>query len=321
MVIKSEDISVVVQGAIDKTTKKCLKSIRKYLPQSEIILSTWEGSNIKGLKYDILVESKDPGGVLICPKTKLYNNLNRQLVSTQNGLKKVNRKYTMKFRTDFYLRGKDFLNYFDKFPVRDEKYSVFKHRVIVAAVYSRLTSEQGIPTPFHPSDFFFFGLTEDIKSYFEQTPLEKEENMTNYNYLYLEKKPYHINTLTERYAPEQYFCLKFLQRHFSDIKFDDWTDWNDENIEFSKNIDVNNFIYLGFPESGIFSDKHWQALLYETKTNPGIITYQIFKEMYKEMLDKNFDTSISRFDDFIRKKNLFSAAIFKGRESLYYRFF
>ena len=86
------------------------------------------------------------------------------------------------------------------------------------------------------------------------------------------------------------------------------------------NIDVNNFIYLGFPESGVYSDKHWQALVYETKTNPGIVTYKIFKEMYRDMLDKDFDTSLSRLDNFKRKKNLFSAAIYKGRESLYYRF-
>ena len=128
MGIKSKDISVVVQGAVDKSTKKCLNSIRKYLPQAEIILSTWEGSNLKGLKYDILVPNKDPGGVLICPKTKLYNNLNRQLLSTQNGLKKANRKYTIKFRTDFYLRGKEFLKYFDKFPIRNKQYSIYGFR-------------------------------------------------------------------------------------------------------------------------------------------------------------------------------------------------
>ena len=41
--IKSEDISVVVQGAIDKVnTPKCLESIRKVLPRAEIVLSTWE---------------------------------------------------------------------------------------------------------------------------------------------------------------------------------------------------------------------------------------------------------------------------------------
>ena len=41
--IDTNDISVVVQGAIDQiNTPKCLRSIRKRLPGAEIILSTWE---------------------------------------------------------------------------------------------------------------------------------------------------------------------------------------------------------------------------------------------------------------------------------------
>lgn len=40
--IDSADISVVVQGPVNyEQTKECLKSIRKFLPKSEIILSTW----------------------------------------------------------------------------------------------------------------------------------------------------------------------------------------------------------------------------------------------------------------------------------------
>ena len=47
--IDTNDISVVVQGAIDQiNTPKCLRSIRKRLPGAEIILSTWEGSPIDG---------------------------------------------------------------------------------------------------------------------------------------------------------------------------------------------------------------------------------------------------------------------------------
>ncbi|TXJ44182.1 hypothetical protein EPJ70_08075 [Brachyspira aalborgi] len=59
-IIDTKDISVVVQGAIDKGyTPLCLKSIRKYLPESEIILSTWEGSDVENLDYDVLVLNKD----------------------------------------------------------------------------------------------------------------------------------------------------------------------------------------------------------------------------------------------------------------------
>ena len=62
----TKDISVIVQGAINKNeTIKCLQSIRQYLPGAEIILSTWEGSNITDLDYDNLILSKDPGAAII----------------------------------------------------------------------------------------------------------------------------------------------------------------------------------------------------------------------------------------------------------------
>ena len=52
--IDSKDISVIVQGPINKKeTPKCLKSIRKFLPEAEIILSTWQGTDISNLDYDI----------------------------------------------------------------------------------------------------------------------------------------------------------------------------------------------------------------------------------------------------------------------------
>ena len=48
--IDTKDISVVVQGAVDKiNTPKCLESIRKFLPCAEIVLSTWEGTDVTGL--------------------------------------------------------------------------------------------------------------------------------------------------------------------------------------------------------------------------------------------------------------------------------
>ncbi len=56
----SKDISVVVQGPIfgrpgddyeKQITLHCLESIKKVLPESEIILSTWKGSEYRHLFY------------------------------------------------------------------------------------------------------------------------------------------------------------------------------------------------------------------------------------------------------------------------------
>lgn len=293
--IDTKDISVVVQGAIDKEyTKKCLKSIRKYLPGSEIILSTWEGSNIDGLDYDILALNKDPGGKIFDFTKNVVNNTNRQLISTKNGLKKVNNKYTLKFRSDNILIDNKFLNYFNKFNFYNDMYKTFQSRVLVSCVYSREFSEETkFPTPFHPSDFFIFGYSSDIKNYIYDTELLKDESLSNFNCKYNNKLPYKNNTY--QYTPEQYFCYSWIKRHFDDIVFDDWSDWNDRNIEQSNNILYNNFVFLDPYQSCFINYKHsWALELYHSIN--GLITYKVFQKYYKKLCDNNYTIEIDLED-------------------------
>ena len=113
--IDSTDISVVVQGAIhNKFTKKSLSSIRKYLPEAEIILSTWEGTDTSNLDYDIILLNKDPGAHVFDCNGRVQNQ-NRQIVSTKNGIKKASRKYVLKIRSDMQIQGTKFLHFFDKY--------------------------------------------------------------------------------------------------------------------------------------------------------------------------------------------------------------
>lgn len=302
--IKSEDISVVVQGAIDKKeTKKCLKSIRKYLPKAEIILSTWKDSNIYGLEYDVLVESEDPGAIIHDFVYGVYNNTNRQLFSTQEGIKVAKNKYILKLRTDFFLKGNNFLNYWNKFPKSDERFKCFNHRVIVSSVYSREVSDVNSSfLPFHPSDFFFFGEAQDIRNYFLNTSLLSNEDLAAYPYKYEHKKPY--ITPTMRYSPEQYLCISYFKQ-FHKFEFDDWTDWNKENVELSGNLLFNNFIFLGTEESEIFSNKHSMAMEHKGEI-AGLITYKQFIAKYTKLCDANFKkkdsyTTKARFNKHYKK--------------------
>lgn len=291
--IKSEDISVVVQGAIDKVnTPKCLKSIRKVLPRAEIILSTWEGANVDGLDYDILVLNKDPGGVkqdfAIYNFSRSMNNLNRQILSTQNGIKKAKNFYILKIRSDLILKNKKFLNFWNLFPVRNKKYAFFHHRVLCNTVYSREYSCQsgnGFPTPFHPSDFWFFGEKNDIIDYFAECPLQTKEEAGNWMYKYPNRLPY--KTCLWRYAPEQHFCYHWIKKYYPNVCFADWSDWNEENIELSNNVLYNNFIFLNFSQSGIYSEKHCCADLIQNAIQ-GLITYEHFQKQYKKFCDQKY---------------------------------
>ena len=107
-------ISFVIQGPIHKEkdiTKNCCKSIRKFFPESKIILSTWKGSNSEGLDIDEKIESDDPGSdIFYYNNHKLENNVNRMLRSSFNGLLAVKSEYSVKLRSDMYLQSNSLSN-------------------------------------------------------------------------------------------------------------------------------------------------------------------------------------------------------------------
>ncbi len=291
--ISVKEISVVVQGAIDKQlTPKCLESIRKYLPGAEIILSTWEGSDADGLDYDELLLNRDPGGYkhdfAIYNQPRSMNNFNRQLVSTQNGVKKASRKYCLKLRSDIILKSASFLEYWEKFEIRDSKYELFSHRVLCGSLFSRENSCQsgtGFPVPFHPSDFWFFGLIKDLEDYFRGCPRQSEKEASNWNFKYPSRLPY--TTPLWRFAPEQCLCVNWVKKYYPDLQFEDWSDWSPETIELSNNILYNNFIFLGFEQSDIYSAKYLDVEAIKNKIQ-GLITYRHFQEQYKNYCDKAY---------------------------------
>jgi hypothetical protein len=256
-----------------------LESIKTYLPGSEIILSTWEGADVSGLDYDILVLNKDPGASSYDNIRQARNNINRQLRSTKNGIARATRKFILKLRSDLILESSTFLFYFDKFPIYDPACHVFTRRLMVPSLFSRFfSSETGQPTPFHLSDWWFFGLVEDIRAYFDETSLVNIEEYSDYKKLrYPDKRPYRDALF--RYTPEQYFCYSFFKRHMPELHFDDWTDFNDENIWFSEKLIANNFIILDPWQHEIINLKYTNISPYKIR---GIIDFEKFLEYYKK---------------------------------------
>lgn len=312
--METKEITVVVQGAIDKKlTSKCLKSIREHLPEAEIILSTWEGSNVEGLDYDILVLNQDPGGYkhdfAIYNVPRSMNNFNRQLVSTLNGIKKVNRKYILKLRADLILTNSNFLSFWNLYESSNSKYKLFNHRVLCSSIYSRENSCQsgtGFPTPFHPSDFWFFGLAKDLTEYFVNSQLQTEAEASFWSFKYPNRLPY--TSMLWRFSPEQYFCVNWVKKYYPDLQFDDWSDWNPQNIELSKNILYNNFVFLGYEESGIYSKKHFGAERIKSSIQ-GLITYDLFQKRYKEYCDNTYVVSPSQSSSYAKLKKHFDKII------------
>jgi len=286
--IDTKDISVVVQGAIDaKNTELCLKAIRKHLPGAEIILSTWEGSNVDGLIYDQLVLNTDPGATKNI-KSGMPNNMNRLITSSYNGLLTSKKKYCLKLRSDLVLISHKFLKYANKFPKRDDKYTFFKNRMIFCSAYFKKylgeVAYEVTPAPYHISDWLMFGLREDVTMLFD-IDLAKEPENTSY------LKDNDITTIkpiifgsTERYSAEQYIFYQSLKKHYNgEIReFKNITDFCGDDMILSEKLVANNCIILEPYQFSVYcAKKDGIVPYYSWTTNFLSVHYALFEGLYR----------------------------------------
>lgn len=292
--IDTQDISVVVQGAVDQyITPLCLASIREHLPGAEIILSTWEGTDVQGLDCDQLVLSKDPGTFDNYNREYAQQNeFEREIVSTVQGLRCAQHTYCAKMRTDNVFVSAGFLHWFDKFPQKSEKYSFFRHRII-ACQYST-SNPRASHSEYHyalnPSGYFYFGLKDDLIDLYD-VPSIPEEDKT----YFARKYPTQYVDRLPRYTAEQYLWMGFLRKHIDDdtVFPKDSEDNRKEIRAFSEASFAANLILLSNEQIGIrytnssiisqynkqkdcLSHKDWRSL-YERYSCGKHIRYLIFR--------------------------------------------
>ena len=311
MIIKTKNISIIIQGIVNiDIISKSILYLRKIFPQSEIILSTFKGADISRLDYDVLVLSDDPGAILMSDKMQTYNNLNRQLVSTQEGLKKATGKYAMKLRSDMILTSDKFLDYFDKFQARSDKYNLFEHKILTSCLFSRLNLKSGkdqdrVPIPFHISDWWMFGLRDDLNKYFLDTKLIQEPYFSKY--FDLEENKHKKNPFSEikcRFTPEQYLCYSCFARNFDDIYMEDAADVSEDIMHKSRECIANNFIILQYKQSGIYLPKYPYSRNEKFSGDQylGLYNFWRYENEYKKYCDNSY--KITTKDKFFENEEL-----------------
>ena len=286
--IDSSEIAVIIQGAFDKLiTPQAIASVRQYLPKAEIILSTWQGTALpEDLKVEKIILNEDPGFCFYSNiKGDKKNNVNRQIVSTCQGLKTTQRKYALKMRTDFILTGNNFLNYFDKYKKVNPKYQLFEKKLIACSFFARVPEES--KTPLHISDLLFFGLTKDILKLFDIPLMPKQDE-----YCYKRGKFLHT-----RYVPEQYIFCACLNKYKMPFKMVNSRDINEDNIEQTHNYFANNFVFLSYSQYSVLPS----AMLADISINyRDCYTLVKWKKIYKQYVDSDF--VITEKEDPIQKQ-------------------
>lgn len=268
--IDSRDITVIIKGLVigkkddnykDKWTYRSIESVRKYLPDSKIILSTWEGSDVEGLDVDEIVFNKDPGKLEMWSydlKKVSHISTNNQIITSQKGLEKVNTKYSLIIRTDMILTGHGFIKYFEKYN-KNKSEGYLENKVVVLPTYNikRILKYKIFFNKFdwmvfdknyyNISDWIYFGLTKDLKNIFS-IPLVDKDNLEG------EKKDgYYL--VYENLSPEQYVWVNFL-RKYENIDTSHITHFSKERNDKSEESFAKNTIMISANKFNVKSFKY-----------------------------------------------------------------
>lgn len=252
--ILSSDISIVVQGPVyisdkgENYTERCCRSIRNIFPDSEIILSTWEGMDTKKIEFDKLILSKtlEPTYIVRMDNEVYLNTTNHQIITTLNGVKKAERKYTIKIRSDMYFINDNCLKYMGRFERHGNKegWRVFIERVLCLPTYN---PNKGMIYPYNICDWFFAGTTIDIQNLFD-IPLQDYEDF------YIRKNELYPRII-DNIGTEQYIWISCLRKNKIPVRLEHACCAEKEVLKNSEIAMVENFVLLSAQKMGVRSLK------------------------------------------------------------------
>lgn len=312
--INSSEITVIVKGLIigkkndnysDRYTYRCIESIRKYLPNSRIILSTWIGSDVSDLNPDEIIFNEDPGKLemwSLDQKKICHISINNQIITASKGLGKTNTKYSLIIRSDMILVGSGFIKYFLKYN-KNKNIGYLSERIVVLPTYSatrlyknkkffnHLDLEVFDKFFFNLPDWVYFGLTEDLKNIFS-IPLIDKNNLNGPKI-----NGYHL--MSENLSPEQYVWVNFLKKYrhvdTSHINY-----FSKERNDLSEESYAKNTIMISANRFGVRCLKY-PASAYGAKpwTSRGFYTMSEYKKICNKYNEKKIFYIKNYFEEFI----------------------
>lgn len=215
----NDSTAIIIQGSIYGIKNFVIETIKLYKKlfcKTTIILSIWKDeidSNFLSICKELQIE------IIINKKVKTLFNTNLQLISTSSALdlaKKLNKKFTLKTRTDCRIYKKNSIqqmkNLLKIFPL-DVKFNFLKNRIISCSIDTRKYRVYGL------SDILMFSLTDNLINYFKNEDFEQSLDRLN-----MGKHPVLINETIV--INEIFLCARYLMNN--NIKIDwsleDW--WN-----------------------------------------------------------------------------------------------
>lgn len=231
--------------------------MKKWLPSSRMILSTWHGELIQSdWDFDTVIFSDDPGTLpaFKYSSPSALNNVNRQILSSNAGLRSVHSKYALKLRTDCCLEHGEILRFFSEYG----KNGRLSERIVVAHLFSvdpRFFEQM----PFHFSDWLQFGDAAKLKSLWN-TPLMSEADASYYDKnLHAAWSSAFDKLYRSRFAAEQYIWKNYAEKLGYIIpKFHN--DLTPEILESHDRFLSNEIVIVDVQDIGLKFDRYAWAL-------------------------------------------------------------
>lgn len=275
----SAEISLIFQGPVvgspkdppaSQVTRLCLESARRALPQAEIILSTWAGADVTGLVADKILLNADPGNWK--RDDGVACNVNRQIVSTREGLRAASRPFAAKIRSDTALTTGAFADFPRAAAPRSPRWAIFAERILTIERFARDPAR--LPLLHHIGDLFHFGLREDLLLLWD-VPFNLPEHYQNW-----EKhrpRPWLLSLPDQRIyirqSDEQHVWIQCVRKKFPDVDLDYLGQMPFSAISLSEALLTANFVIVTNEQAGIklpdrFIANGWPSTCYQSRDWP-----------------------------------------------------
>lgn len=170
--VPPSEVSVVVQGPVapnPNAVRRCVQSVRRVLPEAELILSTWEED--AGLVAGVDREVVQPSVPALYDASGTANNFNRQRRSTLAGLAAATRTHALKLRSDVELLDDRVLRLGSE--ARPEgSLSLLAQPITITNLFLR--NPVRFPVLFHLADMVQFGCREAMLELWGSSDLEAD---------------------------------------------------------------------------------------------------------------------------------------------------
>lgn len=262
--ISYEKLDIVLQGQHSEFTNTIVENYFKLPFVNSIVLSCWNDEEY--LKLESLYEKYSERLIVVFnEKPFVYgdDNINLQIVSSINGIRRVDTEYVIKMRTDqLYDYNSMMVMYY--FFIENRK----DHFIFVPGMYPHLL--------FHPRDHLFWGKTSDLIKLFD-IPL-KINNVTDKVRILKQDlwKYYRYFIRSETYVGANYCSnfddkIKIFLIQPEKYLFDESSNWQ-ESLKVSNMIMKN--LFKSFPRTNV--DLSWP------KKNLNSYPYEEQKYRYNE---------------------------------------